>query len=348
MSRYILKKSFLIVFLFIFSALATTSCGDKTEKAAEKKLFTIKLVGTLPIGHHCTKAMELFKEEVEKNSKGQIKVELFPAQQLYNDKDLVNVLPKGAVEMALIQPDFWTGLVFSPVLLYLPTLYEDREHYYRVVDKVDSMVTEIINKEFEEKARVKILAYYDYGGASIISKKPITNLEDYSNLRIRSAGKYSAILMQTLNASPISLSSGEVYQALQRGTIDAAISGTSSIVPRKWYEVAKNFVIPCAWPVHPYLLGVHLDFWNSIPPDLQKVVKDAAKKSQDYTKAEEERADDLGEMKKAGMVINELSKDEYARWRKKVIPRMIEELGIYIGKEEVQKIIEEIEKLREN
>lgn len=349
------KKSFLLVFWLIFIILIAASCGGRTEKVAEQgkkaenaavtRQYTIKFVGTLPMSHHCTKAMELFKEEVEKNSKGQIKVELYPAQQLYNDKDLVNALPKGAIEMAALQPDFWAGLVPSPSLLYLPLLYEDLDHYYRTID---SPVAEIINKDFEEKANVKILAIYNYGGLGIISKKPVQKLEDFKGLRVRSPGKYYAVTNLALGAAPVNLSSGEVYQALQKGTIDAAIAGPSSLVPRKWHELAKNFFLPFIVHVHPYPLGVHLDFWNSLSPDLQKVLKDAAKKSADYTKAEAEKDTNngLAEMRKAGVIIYELPKEEYTRWKKAVLPKLTEEFGKDVGKEKAQKMIDEVEKLR--
>jgi TRAP-type C4-dicarboxylate transport system substrate-binding protein len=124
-------KIITLLILALFVAAVAVGCGgqkaaeqpkpEEPKKEAAQEKITLKMVGTLPIQHHITKASEVFKNAVEKNSNGKIEIQFYPAQQLYNDKDVVNVLPKGGVEMGVVQLDFWTGLVPSASLPYFPT-----------------------------------------------------------------------------------------------------------------------------------------------------------------------------------------------------------------------------------
>jgi len=89
-----------------------------TGKAEAK--MTLRMLGFLPIGHHITETSEVFIKEVEKNTKGEIEIKHFPAQQLYNHKNSVSVLQSGGVDLALVQTGFWTGVAPSiNVIAYL-------------------------------------------------------------------------------------------------------------------------------------------------------------------------------------------------------------------------------------
>lgn len=109
-------KAFLVLFMGLFLAFLVAGCGGQktAEKPAEQakpaapqqEKIVVKLNGTLPVGHYLTKAIEKYKEIVESKAGDRVEIQLYPAQQLYSDKDIVQVLPRGGVEMGLIQSFF--------------------------------------------------------------------------------------------------------------------------------------------------------------------------------------------------------------------------------------------------
>ena len=329
----------------IFAGCAGKKAAEEPKKEAVQEKIVLKMVGTLPIQHHVTKASEVFKNAIEKNSNGKIEVQFYPAQQLYNDKDVVNVLPKGGVEMAVVQLDFWTGLVPSASLPYFPTYFSDYNHYWAILEGEPG---KIIGQDFEEKANCKILSWLDYGEIEVISKKPIKSIEDFKGLRTRGYGENATTWLKAVGAAPVSMSSGEVYQALQRGTLDGALSGPTSFHERKWFEVAKNMTESAIQPSIVYAVAVNLEAWKKLSPDLQKVLQDAAKEAREYNKkaCADENKKAREELKKLGMTANPISGEELAKWRAKGVPALIDNYKQRVGTEKAQKILDAAEALR--
>ena len=341
--------------LILFVAAAMVACGGQKgaeqpkeqapQKEAAQEKIVFKMVGTLPIQHHVTKASEVFKSAIEKNSNGKIEVQFYPAQQLYNDKDVVNVLPKGSVEMAVFQTDFWPGLVPSLSAIFFPTYYSGVDHLWAIIEGEPG---KIIAQDFEEKANCKILGWLDYGDVELLSKKPVKKLEDFKGLRVRSPGENCSVWLKAVGAAPVTMSSGEAYQALQRGTVDGVMSGPTSFLERKWYEVAKNMT---EYPIQPggiFGIGINLDIWKKLSPDLQNVLQEAAKEAREYNKkvCADENKRVREELKKLGVTANPISEEEQARWRAKGVPALIENYKQRVGAEKAQKILDAAEALR--
>jgi len=344
-----------VIALFIamlFIAIALAGCAGKkaTDKSEEPKdgaaqeKIVVKMVGTLPIQHHLTRALEMYKDTVEKKSGGRVEFQLYPAQQLYNDNDLVNALPKGAVEGAILNSDLWAGLIPSEGILFIPTYYQDREQFYKVFD---TEAWQIIKNDFEEKGNTKVLGFVEYGAGGIISKKPVGKLEDFKGLRTRAYGEYIATFLQAMGAAPVVMSSGDMYQALQRGTIDAAMSGSSSFVERKLTEVTNYYLENDLIYSTPFLLGFNLDFWNKLPPDLQNIFEDAALEVQEWSKQYVQEADKKykEQIKEKGLTVTSVDEQEMARWRGKSAPTLEAVYKKNVGEEKAQKILDIIKKL---
>lgn len=326
----------LTVLLFAASLLLGPGVGNAAEK------IMVKMVGTLPIQHHLTKALEMYRDIVEKKAGDRVTFQLYPAQQLYSDKDLVMVLPKGAVEGAILNPDLFSGLVPSQGIFYFSCYYPSREHYFRLFN---TEAWEIVRRDFEDKS-VKILSQIEYGSQTGISKKPIRKMEDFKNLRIRAQGEYIAVFLKTMGAAPVVTSSAEVYIMLQRGTIDGAWSGPSTFVDRKWYEVTKYFLNTDTGVSSTFLLGFNLDFWKKLPPDLQKIFSDAAIEVQNWTRKYSYEADInyRKTLKEKGLTAITLDDKEWQRWHAKVAPEMEAVYKNAVGQEKGQKIIDIIRK----
>jgi len=335
---------FLMIVLTMCLAFFMSDTAEAKQGGEPENKITVKMVGTLPIKHHLSKALEMYKELVEQKSGGRVEFKLYPAQQLYNDKDLVNVLPQGGVEGAIFNSDFFAGLVPSEGILYFGTYFQNREQYYRLLE---TEAWKIITKDFEEVGKIKILGLIEYGAGGIISKKPIAKLEDFKGLRVRAYGEYIATFLQAVGAAPVVMSSGDMYEGLQRGTIDAAMSGPSSFVDRKLIEVTEYYLEDDIYHSTPFLLGFNLDFWNKLPPDLQKVFADAAKEVQGWSIEYAFKADKKykEQIKAKGLTITTVDNKEMTRWREKAVPALKARYTINVGEEKARKILDITDKL---
>jgi len=332
-----------VMFMAAFTAVCFVAlfCAQPAA-AAEEYMF--KMVGTLPVSHHITKAAEVFKNAIERDAKGKVKIQFYPAGQLYNDKDVLNTIPKGAVELGLVQTGPWAGLSPSCSLLNMPTFYSDMDHLWRVIDGEPG---QMIQKDLEEKG-VVILGAYDYGWVECNSKKPIKGLEDFKGLRIRGFGANLGIWLQAMGASPISLAPQENYEALQRGTIDGALTGLTSVHERKLYEVAKYVTYGLLVQDTIYYMMVNKDAWKKLTPELQTVFKNAAKEARVFNKKACEDANNaaVDTLKKLGVTFSPISKEELNKIRVATFPAVSADYLATVGQEKGKKILAAAEALR--
>lgn len=164
---------------------------------------------------------------------------------------------------------------------------------------------------------MKVLFWMDYGYTALIGKKPMRKLEDFKGKRIRGYGEISTEILKALGGAPVFLSVGEVYMALQRGTIDGVLTSTCSVYERKFYEVVKYFTVIKVGEIQnsPAVL-VNLKKFKELPPDLQKIMLDTAKEAQYWGLDLALKGTDecLARLKEKGMEISFLSDQEKKRW----------------------------------
>jgi len=182
---------------------------------------------------------------------------------------------------------------------------------------------------------------------SFIGKKPLRKLEDFKGKRIRGYSELSTLLIQALGAGPVFLSVGEVYLALQRGTIDGTLTSTCSVYERKFYEVTKylTYVTINEVPLVPAVL-INSKIWNKLAPDIQKAMLEASKDNQEwgFKEALKETEECLAEVKKGGMEIYYMPDTEKKRWidaTKPLLGKYLERAG-----KAGQALVDEANKLR--
>ena len=123
-------------------------------------------------------------------------------------------------------------------------------------------LTPAANRELE-RLGVKIVATNPFPAQVFFCRKPITGLADLKGLKIRVAGPAQSDLMSALGAQPVAIAFGEVYGALERGTVDCAVTGTGSGNAQKWYEVTTHlYTLVASWGVNGYM--VNLAWWNKL------------------------------------------------------------------------------------
>jgi tripartite ATP-independent transporter DctP family solute receptor len=296
----------------IFLTASLIWIGFYGSSCAANPEITLRYAGDLPIGNYMTREQEFLAKRVETLSKGRVKIEVYPAGQLFSAKDYPTAVPGGAIEMAKAALGQWSGLVPLTTILDLPLYYNGLPHIWRVLDAEPG---EVLKKDFE-KVGVKSLYWTEDTTLGFVSKMPLRKLEDWKGKRIRAYSEVTSHTIKALGAAPTFLGGGEVYMAIQRGTVDGAITGVNAMYDRKFSEVTKYITEP-GLNFAVYGVLINLKRWNELPKDIQEILSAAGKETQEWGRKEVQKVETevLEELKKQGMDIYYLPKEEKAKWR---------------------------------
>jgi tripartite ATP-independent transporter DctP family solute receptor len=231
-----------------------------------------------------------------------VEVQLFPNRALGNERDMIEGLLLGTVHVTVPSNAVMAGFVPETKVFDLPFLFRDRAHMYAVMDGP-------VGADLGDKMRAKgfrLLSYYEAGIRHIMTnKKPLTKLDDLKGLKIRTMENPVHLdAFRAMGASPLPMAYGEVYTALQQGVIDGAEAANTNYEAQKFYEVAPNWAM-VAWTTLVADMIMGEKFFQSLPPDVQKAVVQAAQESakverEAYAKSEETA---LAQLKAKGVKI---------------------------------------------
>ncbi|GAB3428030.1 TRAP transporter substrate-binding protein [Massilia solisilvae] len=265
-------------------------------------------------------AAERFKELAEKMTKGRVKVEVYPNSQLYKDKEEMEALQLGAVQM--LAPSL---AKFGPLgvkefeVFDLPYIFPTKASLYSVTE---GPIGKGLLQKLEPKG-ITGLAYWDNGFKDMSANKPLHAPADFRGLKMRiQSSKVLDAQMRALGANPQVLAFSEVYQALQTGVVDGTENPPSNMYTQKMHEVQKHLTISN----HGYLgyaVIVNKKFWDGLPADVRAALEKAMAEATTYEKAIAQRDNDmaLAAIKKAGKTtVYELNAKEQADWRKAMLP----------------------------
>ena len=266
--------------LLMLAALLATSLLLACAGPEEEGVYEVRISSQMPVGHHVTEAVDLFCERAEELSEGRLDFHHFPASQLMQDIEVPEAISTGTIEMAETQTAMWMGMIPDIIPPYSVVHYDDLDHAMRVWH---GPVFDYVGQKFEEDGNTKLLGTLLYGiNFGYLLTTPVTELGGAEGMKIRIYTATLAAEVTSIGGTPVLMSSADVYMALQQGTIDGASSGLTSFYSRKWYEVAKYcLVIDYPTPL-PFHLVANLDWWNSLPADLQQAIEDAAEEADEY------------------------------------------------------------------
>jgi len=245
------------------------------------------------------KAAEKFKQLAEEKTKGAVKVEVYPNSTLYKDKEEMEALQMGAVQM--LAPSL---AKFGPLgvkefeAFDLPYIFDGYDALHKVTQ---GDVGKSLLGKLDAKG-VKGLAYWDNGFKVMSANKPLKTPDDYKGLKMRiQSSKVLEAEMQALGANPQVLPFSETYQALQTGVVDGTENPPSNLYTQKMYEVQKNVSVTN----HGYLgyaVIANKAFWDGLPAATRTELEDALKESTDYANqiAKEENDKALEAVKASG------------------------------------------------
>ena len=285
-------------------------------------------------------AAEFFKQQVEKRTKGRVKVDVFPNSTLYKDKEELEALQMGSVQMlAPVAGKFGPAGVKEFEVFDLPYIFPDEDALHRVTR---GPIGQSLLKKLEARGMVG-LSYWDAGFRVLSSNKPIRVPDEARGQKIRiNSSKVSQAIMKSIGALPQTMAFSEVYQALQTGVVDGADGNLANLYTQKQYEVQK-YITLTRHTYSGYVVVMNKSFWDKLPADIKGEVTAAMKDASAFNDkiAEEDEARSVAAIKASGKSqISTPSPEEKARWVKAMLP-VQDEMASRVGKDLIESIRKE-------
>jgi C4-dicarboxylate-binding protein DctP len=278
------------------------------------------------------KGANRFKELAEKYTDGRVKVEVYPNSQLYKDKEEVEALQLGAVQMlAPSMAKFGPLGVREYEAFDLPFIFQDRTALRKVTE---GPIGKQLLQKLDSKGMIG-LAFWDNGFKIMSANKPLITPDDMLGLKMRiQSSKVLEAQMKTLGALPQVMAFSEVYQALQTGVVDGTENPPSNMYTQKMHEVQKYATLTRHGYLG-YVVIVNKKFWDGLPADIRASLEKAMAEATEYTNeiSEKENADSLEAMQKSGKTEFHTPTDkERKAWIDAMMP-VHKEMASRIGKD---------------
>jgi TRAP-type C4-dicarboxylate transport system substrate-binding protein len=265
------RIAFLLAVLGLLLLLGHALQPAPVTAQASKAEFKLKLLGI----NRTLDPWKLYQEwaqTVEKKTNGRVQFELTSLPELgLGGAETLRILRTGVIDVAEVYGGYVAGELPMVEILEMPGIFPDPQTAKKAVLAWKPTETKIL----DQKANAMLLAMALYPDQAFFSKKAVRKPADFKGLKTRVHSVALASLVAGLGGEPLTIAFAEVYTALERGTLDAAISGTKPGFGLRWYEVSKYMVGPISMRPH-VALSVNKNTWKRLPPDIQKIMKDEA------------------------------------------------------------------------
>lgn len=297
------------------------------EQPKEQEKIILKLGGGLAETHPHTITHKEFAKLVKEKTNGRVEIQVFPNNQLGQQRALVEGMQMGTIDMGKSMTAVVANVLPEIMVFDLPYIFRDREHFYKVVD---GPIGQSFLNEKMEKVGLKGLLFYDAGSRSIYnSKRPITKPEDLKGLKIRVPE--NPLMVETINAmggTGVPMGLAEIYTGLQQGIIDGAENAPLFAYQQKHHEVTKYFSMTDHFRT-PDVLMISLKVWNKLPADIQEAILEAAEEIKDYQRQLwiEQEKEVVEKLKAEGMEFNDVDQAPFREAVKTVWKKYEDKIG---------------------
>tara|TARA_B110000208_G_scaffold69623_1_gene89818 strand:- start:28192 stop:29256 length:1065 start_codon:yes stop_codon:yes gene_type:complete len=204
-------------------------------------------------------------EELEEASGGAIKVNVQPFTEMgLKGPEILRLLRSGVLEVSATLLSYIGGEVPEAEAIDLAGITRDIDQAHAVSDAYKP----VLEKVFEEKYGVKLLAIIPYHAQIAYCRQPITSIADFSGLKVRASGRSQSDMIEALGGTAVGLAFGEVVPALEKGVVDCAITGALSGNLAKWHQATTHlYPLPVSWAIT--FVAANQDFWNGLDPAVQ-------------------------------------------------------------------------------
>jgi TRAP-type C4-dicarboxylate transport system substrate-binding protein len=243
---------------------------------ADDKTYVMKI--TLPTvneGQHLF--AKTYGAAVEHDSGGRIKAEVYPASQLGSIPRQIEGTQFGAIQCAILPPEFFVGVDERFEVMAAPGLVDSMAHGQRLT--ADPAVLKLMLGLGADKG-LHGVGLFMVQPSSVVARNPIRHLDDFKGKKIRVfASQFQTEALNRLGATPVAMTLGDVLPALQQGAIDGALAGMTVFTNFHYQDAAKS-VTETGQPAVFIVVEISQKWYDSLPKDLQEIVdRDGAAES---------------------------------------------------------------------
>src|SRR5258705_9414863 len=305
--------------LTVLAALATALvAGGASMAPAPVQAQAKPIVWNLPTvaapTYYHTVNYNAWGAKLKEKSGGRMEIRVHPASSLYPGPELIPAVLDGRSEVGTILASYLTDVLLEMGPLELPFMTGSVAEQKKAAMQLRPFYTEMLAKK-----GLKLLAINTWPSQQIFSTVPIRTVDDWKGKKIRVYGADSANVTRLLGGSPVNIAFGEVYSALEKKTVDGAMTSATNAEPMKFFEVAKFLDY---W----YLAGAAQEWlvanqksWDALPKDLQQAVLDSIKETnleeKEWADAEAAEVRTRKRLPELGMTIVDPPKEELAKAR---------------------------------
>ncbi|WP_111638504.1 TRAP transporter substrate-binding protein [Marinomonas shanghaiensis] len=279
---------------------------------------SVSFAETLKLSHNgdtkspVHKALKFFADEVEEKTNGDLKVRVYPNGQLGTQRESLELLQSGALDMAKSNASELESFDPAYGAFNIPYIFRDREHFYRALESED--IGQKILSSSEKYGFVGV-AYFDAGSRNFYTTKPVRSPADLKGMKIRVQPSPSAIkMMELMGASPTPLPFGELYTALQQRVVDGAENNIGAVTTYRHGEVAKYYSQD-EHAMIPDVLVISSKTWENLSDKNKDAVLTAGKDATAFMKTlwAEYTEEELNKATKMGVEILDVDKDAFIK-----------------------------------
>jgi len=308
--RNIKLGKLMIILVSFLLAIGLTTLGQAGS-------ITIKYSDHDPPGGMRTNFVkEVWLPEIVKQTDNQVKIQDFWGGALLGSKEILNGIGDGITNMGFVYPGHYPGQLPAHTIFKLfprgPSKFENMVWFYRkVYEEIPEFLAEL------KKANVRPMLITAGLPGAFCGKNQLAGLDDIKGDKWRAGDKWALRFLKNAGAVPVSVPWGDVYMALQTGTIDGCFTNYDGLHLMKFDEVAPNLLVSKQlWYAMPFLHLVNIDFFNGLPKQIQQAMVRASEiAEQKFSNTYEEAFSKvMAEQKAAGYQVTELSNADIIKW----------------------------------
>ena len=297
------------------AALASIAVIKAPARAAE---WTYKYANNVSVDHPLNVRTKMCWNDVNRETKGRLDVQIFPNNQLGGDTQMLAQLRSGALQVMTLDGGILESVVPVAAIQSVGFAFNDSAQAFRAFD---GKLGAYVRGEIATKGLHAFDKIWENGMREITtSTKPVHNAGDIAGMKIRTPNSRMALdLFKSLGAAPTPLNFSELYTALQTKVVDGQENPLANIEFARFYEVQKNLSLSShMWGG--YWLLAESDWFNKLPSDVQGIVTRNASRITDRQRADVMKLNDslIGKLKSQGMTVNDLSAADRATMRAKL------------------------------
>lgn len=329
---------------WLITAAVALCMGAGTAAAAQKPIQLTFSTYLPPAYEYVWKPIEKFVDTVHKESNGRVKINVFHSGQLFDGYEELAALSRGDVDMVNMTGTYLSGTIPALNIFTLPFLFQDVLHLRRALN--EGLLDLGITKELKEQHDAIILGVAPFDPYEFYSReRPILKADDFKGKVWATTGSVDARALQLLGGSPTGMPSSELYLAFDRGVIDGTPRPLLTGIGRSLFEVTKHLSL-ANFGVDTSILSINRKKWESLPPDIQEVLRKAAKQRDDdqFDRVAAFVKDAVATYEAKGVKVHRIEGDALQAMRKATAPAIEEWVKVVPDGPKYLEIVEKTKK----